>query len=271
MITEKQDLIKFCGADQEQETEIIGSIQEGVEKWVKNYCHKDFESTDYSEYYSGEGNLYLQLDHYPITALTRVATGRRTAIRVYNSSTATSATVSVNSMGLVFTKDDTSDSTITFTAYTTMSTVVSAINLLGNGWTATIESSDYSSFKSSELVEMYGKSAIDSNYVYLDMPDEAIDNFEVYTQRGEIYKYGGWPEGYRNIFVKYTAGYSASTMPEDLKLAIKIICKYTYQRRNEESFGVQDYSAGDVRVAMESGSIPKEAIDILNRHRRILM
>ena len=271
MIIEKQDLIKFCGADQEQETEIIGSIQEGVEKWIKNYCHKDFESTTYAEYYSGEGNLYLQLDHYPITALTRVATGRRTAIRVINTSTATSATVSVNSTGLIFTKDDTSDSTITFATYTTMSTVVSAINLLGNGWTATIESSDYSSFKSSELVEMYGKSAIDSNYVYLDMPEEAIDNFEVYTQRGEIYKFGGWPEGYRNIYVKYTAGYSAITMPKDLQLAIKIIVKSVYQKRNDDSYSVKDYSVGDVRIAMEDGDIPKEAVNILNRHRRILI
>ena len=271
MITELQDLIKFCEADQEQETNIISSIQGGVEKWVKNYCHKDFESATYSEYYSGEGNLYLQLDHYPITALTRVATGRRTAIRVLNTSTATSATISVNSTGLIFTKDDTSDSTITFAAKTTMSAVVAAINLLGNGWNATIENSDYNSFKSSELIEMYGKSAIDNNYVYLDMPDEAIDDFEVYTQRGEIYKYGGWPEGYRNVFVKYTAGYSATTMPKDLQLAINIIVKSIYQKRNDDSYGVQDYSAGDVRVAMESGNIPKEAIDILNRHRRILM
>ena len=271
MIVEEKDLVKFCDADEEEESKILSEIQKGVEKWVKNYCHKDFESTTYSEYYNGEGNPYLQLDHYPITDLTRVATGRRTAIRVLNTSTATSATVSVNSTGLVFNKDNTPVSTITFAAYTTMSAVVAAINLLGNGWSATIESSDYSSFISSELIEMYGKSAIDNNYVYLDMPDEATDDFEVYTQRGELYKYGGWTEGHRNIFVKYTAGYSATTMPEDLKLAIKIICKSTYQRRNEESYGVQDYSAGDVRVAMESGNIPKEAIDILNRHRRILM
>lgn len=271
MIVELQDLIGFCSADQETETKIISTIQNSVEKWVENYCHKDFETTGHSEYYSGDGNSYLQLNHYPITALTRVAVGRRTAIRVTNTLTATSATISVNSTGLVLTKDDTSDSTITFAIYTTMSAVVSAINALGNGWSATIENSDYNSFKSSELVEMYGKSAIDSNYVYLDMPEKAIDDFEVYPDNGEIYMLDGWPSGHRNIFVKYTAGYSATTMPDDLKLAIKIICKHVYQKRNEDSFGVKDYSVGDIRTSYESGDIPKEAIDILSKYRRIFI
>lgn len=269
MLAEKQDIIKFLEADQEQYSKVISEIQNGVEKWVKNYCHKDFESTTYSEYYNGEGNLYLQLDHYPITALTRVATGRRTAIKVLNTSTETSATISVNSTGVILTKDGTSDATVTFATYTTMSTLIAAINLLANGWSAVIESSDYNSFQSSELLEMYGKSAINSNYVYLDMPEEATDDFEVYTERGELYRYDGWPEGHRNVYVKYTAGYA--DIPYDIQLAVKIICKAIYQKRNEDTFGVANYSVGDVQVAAEMGEVPKEAMNILNRYRRIII
>ena len=250
---------------------ILETIRDSVEDWVESYCHRTFESASYAKYYDGNGGQYLQLDDYPITALTRVATGRRSAIRVQNTADNTTATISVNSTGLVFTKDGTSDSTITFADYATMSTVVTAINALGSGWSAVIESSDYTSFKSSELVEMFGKSAIDSNWVYLDIPDEAIDNFEVLPSRGELYRGMGWREGNRNIFVEYTVGYSSTTIPEDLQLAVMIIVKSIYDRRTEELFGTKEYWTGDVKVKCEAGDIPKEATEILSKYKRVLI
>ena len=271
MLVETADVIKFLDANENEESKLITSIQESVEKWISSYCHRVFETTTYSKYYNGNGAEYLLLDYYPITALTRVAIGRRSAIRIKNTSDYTSATISVNSTGLVFTKDDTSDATVTFASNTTMSAVVTAINALGSGWSAVIESSDYTSFKSSELVEMFGRSAIDDNWVYLDMPNQAIDDFEVYPDSGEIYRANGWMSGHRNIFVKHTAGYTADTMPEDLKLAVKILCKYTYQKRNEETFGVGEYWVGDARIVLENGALPKEAIDILSKYKRILI
>lgn len=270
MLVELSDVIKFLDADEEVETKIISAIQNGAEKAIKNYCNRDLESTVYSEYYDGDGEQYLQLDNYPITALTRVAKGRRSAIRVKNTSTYTSATVGVDSTGgLILTKDDTSDSTVTFAAYTTISAMVTAINALGSGWSAVIESSDYTSFKSTELVEMYGKSAIDSNWVYLDMPDQAIDDFEVKTATGELYRLGGWESGNNNIFVKYTAGFA--TIPDDLQLAVKILTKYFYTKRNEESFGVKEYWAGDMRVMAEDGDFPKEIFALLGQYKRHLI
>ena len=250
---------------------ILETIRDSVEDWVESYCHRTFESASYSKYYDGNGGQYLQLDDYPITGLTRVASGRRSAIRVKNTSTYTTASISVTSTGLVFTKDGTSNSTITFASYATMGAVVTAINALGSGWSATIESSDYTSFKSSELVEMFGKSAIDSNWVYLDMPDQAIDDFEVLPDRGEIYRGMSWPSGNRNIFVEYTLGYSSATMPEDLQLAIEIIVKSIYDRRTEELFGTSEYWVGDVKVKCEAGDIPKEATEILSKYKRVLI
>lgn len=269
MLVEQENIIEFLGADHETETNIVSSIQDGVEKWIKDYCRKNFESDDYAEYYDGDGNEFIQLDHYPVTALVRIATGRRTAIKIKNTSASTWATVSVNSTGVVLTKDGTSDSTIIFETYTTMSTVISAINALGSGWTAEIYDSDYNPFKSSELIQMFGKNVIEDNWVYLDMPEEAIDNFEVYPNRGEIYMYAGWPSGHRNIYIEYTAGYA--TIPDDLQLAVKIICNHIFQKQKEETFGINSYSIGDIRVASESNEFPKEAIDILSKYRRILI
>ena len=248
---------------------ILESIQNGVEDWIASKCRRIFESADYNEYYDGEGGMYLQLNNYPITALTRVCIGRRCVIRVKNSSDYTSATISVTSTGLIFTKDDVSDSTITFASYATMSAVVTAINLLGGGWSAAIESSDFSNFKSSELVRMFGKSAIDGNWVYLDAPDEAIDSFEVNPNKGTLYRRSGWPEGENNIFVKFTAGYS--TIPDRLKLGVKIACKGIYQKRKEELFGIQQYQIGDINVTIEKEDLPKEALDIINKFRRVLV
>jgi len=174
---------------------ILESIRDSVEDWVEAHCHKIFESASYAKYYDGNGGQYLQLDDYPITALTRVAVDRRSAIRVKNTADYTTASISVTSTELSLIKDGGTPDTITFTDEETMGEVVAAINLLGSGWSAVIESSDYTSFKSTELVEMFGKSAIEDNWVYLDMPNRAIDDFEVFPNRGEIYRYVGWPKG----------------------------------------------------------------------------
>jgi len=250
---------------------ILASIRDGVEDWVENYCHKVFESDSYSKYYDGNGGQYLQLDDYPITALTRVAIGRRSAIRVKNTADYTTANISVTTTGLSLIKDGGTPDTITFTDEETMGEVVTKINTLGSGWSAVIESSDYTSFKSTELVEMFGKSAIEDNWVYLDMPNRAIDDFEVFPNRGEIYRGMGWPEGNRNIFVEDTAGYSSATMPKNLQLAVKIITKSIFQKRKEEIFGVKQYKVGDVSITCEDSDVPREALAILSRFKRHLI
>ncbi|GAH40503.1 unnamed protein product, partial [marine sediment metagenome] len=200
------------------------------------------------------------------------AVGRRSAIRVRNTADYTTASISCSTGGVVLTKDGTSNSTgVTFADNDTMGEVVTAINNLSNSWSAVIESSDYTSFKSTELAEMFGKSAIEDNWVYLDMPNRAIDDFEVFPNRGEIYRYAGWPEGNRNIFIEDTAGYSSTTMPKNLQLAVKIITKAIYQKRKEEIFGIKNYRVGDVNVTCEDGDVPKEALAILSRFKRVLI
>jgi len=271
MLVDVEKVIDFCGVDGDEDSAIVTDIHKSVEKWIDNYCNKTLLTTPHAEYYDGNGNQFLQLDHYPITGLTRIAVGRRTAIRVQNTDDYTSATISVTPTGIILTKNGVSDSAVTFATSTGMSAVVKAINdSTGGGWSAVINNSDYNSFKSSELVQMFGKSAIKDNWVYLDIPEEACDNFEVYPNRGEIYRRSGWDEGHNNVYVEYTAGYA--TTPADLELAVEMFVKFIYGKRDEDTFGIKAYSLGDISTTFENGGdVPNEIKLILSKYRRILI
>ena len=260
-------------------TAIVEVIRDSVEKWVQtSLCRRNFESQSYSEYYSGRNNRHLFLKQYPITAITRLAVGCIDVIQVYNTAEYTSATVAVTSTGLVLTKDGVADSTILFATYTTISTVAAAINALGSGWYALVTATAYDSFASTELIEQFGMSCIDSTAIYLKIPDKALGDFTVMPDRGEIFRSAGWPSGYKNIRVDYTAGYAAADMPDDLEIAIKIIIKYIYQKRMEETFGLKGYSIEGLQATFEGVSangdqslsmdIPKEAARMLGYYAR---
>jgi len=239
-------------------TAIVETIRDAVEGWVQDYCRRNFISQSYSEKYIGE--KIISLDHYPVTDITRVAIGSIDVIKVCNTAEHTTATVGVTSTGLVLTKDGTADKTVLFDTYTTMTTLVAAINALGNSWSAGLMSSTYGSYKSNELLKRYGANCIDNNWVYLAIPDRAEDDFDVWTERGQI-ELSSTPSGF--VYVDYTAGYSSDDMPENLKLAIKLLTSDVYSQRHNESFGLSSYSIGDIRQTLETTAMPKEVVDLL--------
>lgn len=218
--------------------------------------------------YDGTGGKYLYLKNYPVTALIRLAIGRLNVIQVYNTAEYSTASVSITSTGIVVEKNGTSDSTVLFATYDTMTKVVAAIIALSSGWYAALSNSDYGSYASTELIVMFGKNCIDSNSVYCEMPNKAEDNFELDTNKGIVYNPFGFASGHNNVMVSYTAGYSATTMPEDLKLAVKILVKYIYQRRSEETFGLANYRIEDMGAQFER-DLPKEALDIIWKYKRM--
>jgi AAA15 family ATPase/GTPase len=93
-------------------------------------------------------------------------------------------------------------------------------------------------------------------------------DFEVDATKGVIFSPYSFPEGYRNVYVDYDAGWTA--IPEDLQLAALILIKNIYQRRSEESFGTTNYSISGMSMAFER-EIPMQAKSILNQYRRILL
>ncbi|HDY88892.1 MAG TPA: hypothetical protein ENH82_12370 [bacterium] len=252
-------------------TAIVDWIQDGVEKRIKNYCHKDLESTSYSEKYNGSGSRELSVDNYPITAVSRLAIGTRTAINIRNTGSNTTASVSVSSTALTLTRDGSADATLLFATYTTMTLLIAEVNDTGDGWVAEVVNSDYNSFQSSDLVIKMGLNVNDSVWGYLGIPSVAESDFEVYDEEGIIVNSVGFPRGRRNIHIDYTAGYS--TTPDDLKLAVGITLKYYYQQREEETFGSKSFKTGDSAAQFEDlKHIPSEARDILDGgYRRLLI
>jgi len=249
-----------------------------TEAFVAKWCRRTFESTSYTlERYSGRGYKTINLKNYPVTAIDRVAVGTRNAISITNTSSGTTASATVTTTGLRLVKDGTADTTVTWAANSTISDVVTAINALGSGWSASVSSTDYNSFLSTELVTQYGTSCINSRYVYLSIPGEAEYDIEVDLDAGMIVLNTGFSKGFKNVFIDYTAGYTADNMPEDLKLAVRIMLQYVWNQLKEGTFGVDLHNIGasgstGARVVFEKGFIiPKECERILSWYKRRLV
>jgi hypothetical protein len=266
-----KEVVNFLGLDSEEtEDKNLNLLALAVEDWVQNiYCHKKIVSADYTERYDGTGDQYLLLDNYPIISLDLLSIGTDDVISIKNTTTYGYATVSVSSTVVTLNLNGTS-STLALATYTTMTTLVNAINALSSsGWTASLMSSSYASYPSSLLLEKMGLNCINSAYIYLPMPDDGEDNFEVYPNEGKIQFYAGFPQGHRNVYVKYTAGYA--TIPDDVKVAVLILIKNLYQRRSEESFGMQSYSVTGISVSFEQDPMPMQAKYLLAQYRRTLL
>ncbi len=276
-LVDLDDLISYMDSPGVEDDPNLETIQAAIEDQISKYCRRTFESTAYTlERYSGDGTQHLSLKNYPVISLSLLSIGSDDIIRVCNTNTGTFASISVTSTGVSLDKDGTATS-LTFAAYTTMSTMVAAINAT-SGWSATLLSSTYDDYKSNFLLKKFGLNCIDSNYVYLSIPSDPEYDFEVFEDRGIIYRHSGFPSGNHNIFVTYTAGYA--TIPDDLQLAAKIFCKDFYNKNKNEAIGLQSYRIGDISYSFSGNTmkdnatdtlIPAEAMAILNRYRKRLV
>ncbi len=254
----------------EDPTAPVQVILDGVDSFVKGtHCDRDFEETSYKEYQNGKDRQRLYLKQYPIISVSRLSIGRDNSIKVNNTGTATYATVSVTSTGVVLNKDgtDSTNSPLLFSANATLTDMVTAINA-ETGWQSEVMNTSYASYTSTELIEMMGLQCLDATWAYLEIPNEPEDDFEVYAEEGYIYKAGGFPRGHRNIRTDYTAGYSSGDMPDRLKMACLILVKFIYQKRSEEIFGRKQYSLGAVRAIILEEGMPSEVRLILDKFAR---
>jgi len=280
-IVSDYELYDFLGKDDSaEEYSYYATVRDAVEKWVQNYCGRTFESTVYKERCDGSGSSKLILKNYPITSINRLALSKEDAMMVRNTGTTTHATVSVNSTGIVLSKDGLSNSSVTFATYTTLQTVVNAINAI-SGWEAALVSSTFANYQSTELIPAMGLYCLNSTWAYLSIPYEAESDFDVDEERGIITLFGFgfenfngiyFPFGTRNIFVYYTAGYTSTTMPEDLKFAIKTMCKILIKKTDEDTAGIRSYMTGRVSVTFDISpdyEFPTGVTEILMKYRRV--
>jgi len=249
----------------------ITLIHPACEEYVSSYCNQSFESTNYKlERHSGLGNKIIKLKHYPVISVDRVAINTVDVIKVKNLNANIPSSISVNSTGIRLLYNGTANSTVLFATYTTISAVVAAINLI-NGWSAELTSSNFTSRKSTDLIPVFGINTED-NQVYLYVVDEALDSLDVDIDTAQLYRVGGWPEGTRNIYVDYTAGYSSVDMPEGLKHAVKMLVQYSYKMTREENLiGIDEYFTGKFRTILSQTKLPRQVVNALDKYKRVLL
>lgn len=76
-------------------------------------------------------------------------------------------------------------------------------------------------------------------------------------------------EGQKNVKIVYKAGYA--TIPEDLQLAVKIICSREFMIHDKKMAGVVSQSVSDRTFTVDLEQIPRDAYTILQAYRRALV
>jgi hypothetical protein len=147
-----------------------------------------------------------------------------------------------------------------------MSTLAAAVDALGNGWNAeVIDSANYGSWSSDELLIKWNSDCLDETYAYLEIPATYLRGYEIDTDNGYIHYPGGFAQGIRNIIVDYTAGYS--TIPDDLEEACLEIVNYLWKNYDEKRWGKISRSEGPGGFTLETTEVPRNALIILDRYR----
>ena len=237
-------------------SEMISVIHNSVEDMVENYCQRKFEAALYvKERHDGKGEPIIYFKQYPVLAVNLDDliwdSSAKTLTRADGGSFIDDGFVAADKV-LVQNSDSNS-------GLLTIATGGVAALALTFDDSITSDTDDDDIILSHFRELRIGSSEIDE------------DNYEVFDDH--ILYNGGFNEGHGNIRMTYYAGYSSSNMPDDLKLAIKIIVKFIYQRRQEETFGVGSYKVGDIQTSPEGGAvnpkaIPKEAEAILDNYRK---
>jgi hypothetical protein len=243
---------------------LITSYSEMIEK----YCRRRFVSHAFDELYNGNGQRRLLLREYPIQSVQSVRYRPVYVLYIQNNLPATNqqARVSVTSTGLKLFRMasgvSNSDTSVTWALYPTINAVATAVNALGNGWTAQIvgdaatqvgQHGDYGLWPSADLYvpNSYGdalegvgilesQGAIDARGINagLLMHTYELQGYQ-WDARGWLLRaipYTDpemqhpedlvWPVGINNFRVQYTAGYT--TVPEAVQEACARWVAYAY-------------------------------------------
>lgn len=222
----RQNLPSSVNADEPQIATLITAVSQAVQRW----CRRDFTATAYDELYHGNGERLLLLRQYPLISIESIRHDPTAVMTVTNTSTSNQqARVSVTSTGLVLkrvTSGVATTNTLTFAVNPTLSTLKSAVEALGNGWSATILG-DYGSWPTADLLALQGAVNAAGFSAELTMHVAELSGFEVDARRGWVWHGHAssspfddapvWARGVNNFRVQYTAGFSL--VPDDVQEA----------------------------------------------------
>ena len=140
----------------------LASLITAASDALRRACGRDFSLGSYTEYHSGGIFIRepLRLRQFPVVEISRVAAGPLPALLVQNVDALTNqrATVETTPTGVrlvsvasavVATTD------LLFSTYPTVASLASAINLLGNGWSAIVRN-DFANWPSADFKNLQG-------------------------------------------------------------------------------------------------------------------
>ena len=230
-------------------SEMVSVIHNSVEDWVESYCDRKFEKALYvKERHSGIGQEILYFKQYPVLAVNldnlAWAAAGKTLTRADGGSFITDGFVADDKV-LVQNSDSNS-----------------GLLTIATGGVAAL----VLTFDDTIVDDTDDDNVIISHFRELWIGDSLLDEGNYEVSGDHIYYNGRFSNGHGNIRMTYYAGYSADNMPSDLQLCIKILCKYMYDKRDSETFGIKDYWVGDIKTISEGGDLPKEVEMILERY-----
>lgn len=261
----------------------INTLIPAASKAIQRYCRRDFGSTVYDELYNGSGDRRLVLRQYPIISVQSVRYRPVTVLKVINANAALNqqARVSVTDTGLSLMRMASgvaSADALTFAGNLTLGALASAINALGNGWSAQV-SAGYTSWPSADLLGPQGALAAAGQYAELKMHTYELGGYQVDARRGWLLRaipYTDpellhpedlvWPVGVNNFRVQYTAGYVP--VPDDVQEACAELVATWFQQRGRDLSLASEDTAGSYSYSAANGDqLPARIRALLTPYR----
>lgn len=294
-IVEIADVLDYLELSTDDTFGNVATTHNGVERFVKNYTALNFEVANQSETLFWNDTTSLFLKQTPVISISLLAVGEREVMTIKNTNEFSTAIVNITSTGIVLTYNGaTTVGDFTFANNTTVTALETAINAAGDGWSATATNA-LGGYLSSEILPLFGRSAINNRVVSIEVPDATSGIMKVDPDTGEITRIGGfknvsdarfdpnfiegvtyYQDGHYNdwinsgtIYVKYSAGYS--TMPDDIQLAIMQLVSYLYGKLTNDEIGVKSLSIAGMSKLFEgigTAELPNDILRTLNLYKQ---
>ncbi len=262
-----KEYLRISGTDDDS---LIGNVIDRASAEIENICNRYFNTASYAKWFDGNASTQMYLDHWPVTAVSRVSSGRLNVLGIWcNSTSITWASARVTAAGLTLVQVDSSGSstnTLSFSTYTTIATLAAAIDALGSGW-ASLDLS-YGTYLSSDLAQTPALYCLNL-YAYLPHPYQALCDYKWEESSGRLNYYGRFVRGVQNIYIEYTGGYT--TIPFDVEQACLMLTASTYFGTRRDP-SLKSEKLGDYAWAAntgEAGSVRSQLTKMLEKYIRI--
>ena len=273
---------------------------------IETLTSRRFALTTYNQLFNGSGRRRINLRHFPVTNIDRVAVGRRDAFRIKNDSTdAADANVSIDGSNMVLEivgGANAGTDSVAYTTTTTLAAFITSINAIGKAWVATIETDADGTWLVDELFQFEGRNAL-RNELSIAMADQSLRSYDIDAPIGQIVRTnvgrstellgpqflrtGGhaftpwelrpltaesagpfWPEGVFNVYVRYTAGFA--TIPADIEMiANRVAAAIVRMRKRDPTLQSESMSGYSYTRAADDAPLTDSIKKQLQKYKRI--